>query len=82
MAFMHTNLGGAIVIGTYTPEGATPLGKGKAEDLARLRDQYAEKHDDGWFVPGIKAIKAAPVDSYFERSALISAFATKVRNAP
>lgn len=78
MAFMFTDLGGAIRISNYTPEGSIPLGKGKDGLLIRARAALAEENGTGYRVPGFAHLKGPIIDTRDERYAAINAFRARV----
>lgn len=77
MAFMFTNLGGSVTIGSYTPTTASHLGKGKEAALRAAAEALCEKADGLFYIPGIRDLPAAP-DGYFARTQAISEFRAKV----
>lgn len=80
MAFMFTDLGGAIRIGAYTPEGSIPLGKGKPEPLRAAALAAGASGRDGLTVPGVAGLPTGP-DGYFARKEAINAFRLRVEAA-
>lgn len=55
MAFAYCNRAGVIEIGSFTPKGALPLGKGKANTLTNIIQSIARLSKDNktWLVPGV-----------------------------
>lgn len=81
MAFMHTNLGGTIIIGNYTPEGSTALGKGKPEPLRAAAQTAGAVLSPGLMtVPGLAGLPTGP-DGYFARKEAINTFRQRVEAA-
>ena len=78
MAFMFTDLGGAIRIGKYTPEGTIPLCKGKEDALVKARAALCEPGCTAFVIPGFLSLATSIIDTRDERYAAINAFRAQV----
>lgn len=77
MAFMYTDLGGAVCIGGYTPTTTSRLVKGKEAALRAAVEALCEREDGRFYIPGIRDLPPAP-DGYFARQHAISEFKARV----